>query len=198
MTVSRDAVLDVYREGVAAIVGYAARMTPETWNAIACGEWTAAEVAAHVRVVAGWYHAWLDRAERGDASPAFPIGELARRNSEDLRALAPAAPAEHVAAFVASATAYAERLADAWDLAFGYPRGTVTAGQHAALAALEWHTHAWDMARVLGHDHEPAGAAVLARAAAETWLASQGRPPVLDDGGPRDPWRALLDRMGRA
>jgi hypothetical protein len=206
MTVARDDVCAAFLEGVAAIEGYAARMSNADWESIACGDWTAAEVVAHVGVVAGWYHQWLDRAERGDASPAFPIEELSARNAEELRSLGPAEPATHVEAFVSSATAYASRLPAAWDLPFGYPRGTVTAGQHAALATVEWHTHAWDLAGVLGETHVPAHPGLVAAAAADTWLASGAglrRSGAVRSVATRvaerqrDPWHAVLHRMGR-
>jgi hypothetical protein len=207
VTVSQDAVLQLYESGVDAIAGYASRFEGAHWESIACGEWSAAEVVAHVEYVVGWYHQWLDRAERGDASPAFPIDELPARNADALRGADAEAPLRHVETFVASARSYARRLRGAWELPFGYPRGTVTAGQHGALAALEWHAHAWDLARVLGVDHVPADADVLAEAAAETWLASQGRGPVARATAAvapkvakrqRDPWGALLRRLGRA
>jgi hypothetical protein len=203
MPVARDDVCDAFLEGVGAIAQYAARMSEADWVTIACGEWTAAEVVAHVEIVAGWYHEWLDRAERGDAAPVFPIEELPDRNAEALRTLAPAAPAAHVEAFVSLATAYARRLTTEWDLPFGYPRGTVTAGEHAALATLEWHTHAWDLARVLGEGHAPSRPDVVASAAWETWRATpQGSAAAVassdESDAQRDPWLALLRRMGRA
>jgi mycothiol maleylpyruvate isomerase-like protein len=206
MAVARDDVLAAYADGVDAIERYAPRFDAAQWASAACGEWSAAQVAAHVEHVAGWYDQWLDRAERGDARPAFSIDELPHRNAEALAASGAAGPMARVERFAASARAYAGRVRDAWDTPFGYPRGTVTAGQHAALAAVEWHVHAWDLARVLGVAHAPARPAVLAEAAAATWLASQGRGPVARATavvGPvlarhqRDPWRALLHRMGR-
>jgi uncharacterized protein (TIGR03083 family) len=206
MAVARDDVLDVYADGVDAIERYAPQFDDDHWTRPACGDWTAAEVAAHVEHVVGWYHAWLDRAEAGDASPAFSIDELPQRNAEALQASGAAAPMENVERFTASARAYAARVRAEWDIPFGYPRGTVTAGQHAALAAVEWHVHAWDLAQVLGIAHEPARPGALAEAAAATWLASQGSGPVARATalfGPalakrqRDPWRGLLRRMGR-
>jgi hypothetical protein len=198
MPVERDDVLACYRDGVKAIQRYASRMTDTTWDTIACGEWTAAQVVAHVRIVIGWYHGWLDRAEAGDGTPAWVAGELDERNARELAQLAPASPNVHMEAFAASAEVYAERLVPSWDLPFGYPRGTVTAGQHAALAALEWHTHAWDLGRVLGDDHDPQRSGLRAEAATETWLASQARPRRSTAAGvPADPWLALLRRLGR-
>jgi uncharacterized protein (TIGR03083 family) len=206
MVVRRDAVLATFADGVDAIERYARLLSDDDWQTTACGEWSAAQVVAHVENVVAWYHEWLDRAERGDASSSFPIEELPARNADALRTSGWSEPMQHVERFAASARAYATRLPGAWDLPFGYPRGTVTAGQHGALAAVEWHVHAWDLGRVIGADHEPSRPDVLAEAAAATWLAAQGRGPVARATaavGPalakrqRDPWRALLRRMER-
>jgi uncharacterized protein (TIGR03083 family) len=201
--IARDDVLAAFREGVRAIDTYAQRFSDDDWSATACGDWSAAQVAAHVRIVAGWYHDWLDRAERGDATPAFGIDDLPARNEAELGALAPAPPGEHVRAFVASASAYADRLPPNWGRPFGYPRGTITAGQHAALATVEWHVHAWDLARVLGEAHAPSRPDVVAAAAADAWVASQPGATVMRAVAPllarrqRDPWGAVLRRMDR-
>ena len=121
--------------------------TGEAWERPACGEWSAAALTRHVAAVAAWYHEWLDSAEQGDAAPPFPGEQLAAQNE---LALAPLAETTGPAArelFVTRARSYPARLPAAWDLPYGYPRGTVTAGLHAAMAASEWHLHAWDLAR---------------------------------------------------
>ena len=60
-----------------------------------------------------------------------------------------------VAQFVQRARTYRARVSPRWDLAYGYPRGTVTAGLHAGVAACEWHLHTWDLACSRGRDHRP-------------------------------------------
>ena len=169
----------------------------DDWDRPACGTWTGTELARHVLSVIGWYHDWLDRAEAGDSSPAFPIAELDEQTARSL-------PAQHrrclagrrpPSASHAEAERYAERLEDTWDLPFGYPRGTVTAGLHAGLACFEWQAHTWDLAHAAGRDHRPHRPARLYIAAADCLAAATGA-----EGGeepPEYPWGVMLVRSGR-
>ena len=145
--IPHEIVLSLYDEGVEALAATADGLTPSEWEQPACGEWTAAELARHVFAVAGWYHDWLDRAERGDPTPVFDARDLAMNNAEALEGLTDLDGPAAVALFVHRARAYRDRLPAEWDLPFGYPRGTVTAGLHAGIAACEWHLHTWDLAR---------------------------------------------------
>ena len=151
--IPHEDVLSLYDEGVEAFAATADGLTPAEWEQAACGEWTAAELARHVLAVAGWYHEWLDRAERGDPTPAFDAQDLALKNAEALGGLTDLDGPAAVAQFVDRARAYRDRLPAVWDLPFGYPRGTVTAGLHAGVAACEWHLHTWDLARARGRGY---------------------------------------------
>ena len=197
-------VLALYRDGVDAVARAVAGWTPEQWARPACGVWDGTQLAGHLVTVIGWYHGWLDRALAGDASPAFPIAELDRRTVEALAALAPGAGPDRMASFVAEAQRYEARLAEHWDVPFGYPRGTVTAGLHAGVAAVEWHVHAWDLVRTSGAAYVPPDAAALFVAAARCQLAVDGGVReavgrrVAGLVARRRPWTDLLHRMGRA
>ena len=175
----------------------------DDWSAPACGVWNATEVAGHLVTVACWYHQWLDRAETGQASPPFPAKELADHTASALAGLEPASGPERVEAFTHDALAYAGRLPAGWDLPYGYPFGTVTAGLHAGVATVEWHIHAWDLARSAGADHRPAEPEAVAGAAIECVVAATGgvRGALIGRIAPlafrRDPWVALLKRSGR-
>ena len=188
------AVDELYAEGAAAVRTVTAAFTPAQWARPACGAWTGTELAGHLVTVVGWYDHWLDRAERGDASPTFPASELDAHTAADLAALPAGSGLDRVADFVARADAYRARLRDAWDLAYGYPRGTVTAGLHAALAAWEWHVHAWDLATAVGGSWRPADAATLYARGVETFTRATGIAVPEPTG---DPWTALLRRTGR-
>ncbi len=108
-----------------------------------------------------------------------------------------------VARFVASARAYRMRVAPAWDLPYGYPRGTVTAGLHAGMAACEWHLHTWDLARSRGMGHRPSDPATLFAAAGACLARARGgvggraASALVPVGSRLGPWRALLRRSGR-
>ena len=82
-----DEVLEMFDEAVGAFVAEAGRRG-RLGAGPPAATWTGTELARHVLSVIGWYHDWLDRAEAGDSSPAFPIDDLAARNARDLADLA--------------------------------------------------------------------------------------------------------------
>jgi len=212
---SRDQVLAAIVEGIDALESIAAGYGDDQWGLrTPCDEWDATALAGHVRCVSRWYHAWLDRAEDGEITKPFDSSELPEQNRLALAELDAEGPLDgpaRVAAFAQSARAYAGRLPDAWDLPFGYPRGTVTAGLHAGMVTVEWHVHAWDLARTVGLDHRPAHPEVLVQAAATTQASLQvdrGRGRGLAAAVGRsvaarrarregDPWLFLLGVAGR-
>jgi uncharacterized protein (TIGR03083 family) len=202
--VPRDEVLRLYDEGVDAFARLAGGLSDDGWEGPACGEWTAAALTLHVAAVAAWYHAWLDRAEHGDAAPPFPGEQLAAQNELALVPLAETAGPAARDLFVTRARSYAARLPAAWDLPYGYPRGTVTAGLHAAMAASEWHLHAWDLARSVGAEHKPSDPDALYRATGACLAKAQGglkgriADLLVPVGARLSPWEALLRRSGRA
>jgi uncharacterized protein (TIGR03083 family) len=198
--VDRSDVLSLYLEGVTTVQSVVQGWPAERWKQPACGRWTALDVAGHLLCVARWYHHWLDRAESGDARPPFAAQELAERNGQALVGLRPTDGADRVALFVEEAERYAERLDSSWALPYGFPHGTVPAGAHAAVAALEWHLHAWDLA---AGRHRPADPRMLLTAASRAMGAARRGPrarlgaaaaPLL--AGPR-PWEWTLRRSGR-
>jgi len=201
----RDAVLAVHRDGIEALAGFGATASAELWSTQVCGVWSGAELAGHVLLVSRWYHEWLDRAEAGESDPPFPARQLATYNQAALNALEGSPGPERLVEFRRSAMAYADRVEQRWDLPYGFPYGTVKAGQHAALAAMEWHAHAWDLARGIGEDHRPVDPETLASAVMEAWSARRGvvgrtvRRSVipLARGAVRDPWPFLLRNTGR-
>lgn len=197
---ARDAVLGLYAEGVVAVADLAERAE---WAREACGSWTAVEVVRHLAAVAGWYHAWLDRAEAGEVQAPFPPDELPRHNAEELLVRADQDPGDAVVEYVEQANRYADRLPDAWDRPYGFPLGTVTAGHHAAVAVAEWHLHAWDLARVSATDHRPSDPGLLMRAAGRCRAAARGGPVGVLQGRMTDlaarvgPWEQVLWATGR-
>jgi uncharacterized protein (TIGR03083 family) len=201
--------LAAYEAGVAAICQLASQFDDLTWGAqTPCAEWRAFELAGHLRCVADDFHEYLDEAPvsryaRLMATGAHPdtLGrKLARQNAAELAALADAPPAEHIAAFALSARRYAGRLIAVWDLPHHQYRDTwVTVGGMAGAACAEWHLHAWDLARALGADYQPADPlAVLAG-----WRAGMPHLPLPAGSlGARavrhhDPWHAVLAASGR-
>jgi hypothetical protein len=201
----RLAVLAVHRDGIEALAGFGSTAPESLWSTQVCGMWTGAELAGHVLLVSGWYHEWLDRAEAGASDPPFSSKQMATRNQAALNGLEGSPGPARLQAFRRSAAVYADRVEDRWDLPYGFPFGTVTAGQHAALGAMEWHAHAWDLARALGRDHRPVDAETLADGVMAAWSARHGAArrvlrraaiPVAKQAM-RDPWAFLLRGTGR-
>jgi hypothetical protein len=206
----RAEVVAAYLDGVAAVARVAAGITGSAftgagWAARSpCRLWTAADVAGHLRCVAGYHTRFRDDVlagrrhlvdehlgPGGGGVPALSAA-LARLNASTLAVLPPAAPEAHLKVFAATATAYAERLPEVWDTpAYRTSPGSgwVTLGQHAGAAVAEWHLHAWDLARSAGLDHRPDDPDLLAEIRLPA-LAHQPLPP-----GPA--WDAILHASGR-
>jgi hypothetical protein len=200
----------------------AAQFTGETWaNLTPCPEWRAADLAGHLRCVADDYHEYLDDAPVSRlarlmaryTSPESLARKLARQNAAELAALGDASGPEHIAAFAATARAYASRVLPVWD--FPHHRfgdTVVTVGGMVGAACAEWHLHAWDLAAALGKDYQPASPEILAAG----WRAGMPHLPLDASlaaapcgaavGGPGSPpaaavaadgWQALLRTSGR-
>ncbi|HEX6469291.1 MAG TPA: hypothetical protein VF069_09365 [Streptosporangiaceae bacterium] len=194
----RDRVLESYLDGVGALRSLAARCSD--WSLITpCPDWRAIDLAGHLRCVAENYLEYLQDAPDSrlarlfaqDAPSAVLVRQQARQNAAELAVLPVEPGPERMMSFMVSAGAYADLLPDAWDRTYLIYRGTkYTAGDHAGAASLEWHLHAWDLARAMAVDYRPTDPDVLV--AAWHW----GVPHLpLQDG---DPWVAVLRSSGRS
>ena len=176
--------LAAYHSGVTVICQLAAQFTGEAWAApTTCPEWRAVDLAGHLRCVADDYHEYLDDAPLSRLSrlmarspgPESLARKLARQNSAELAALPDATGPEHIAAFAASARAYADRTLSAWELPHHrFGDTVVTVGGMVGAASVEWHLHAWDLAASLGKDYEPASPELLAAG----WRAGMPHLPL--------------------
>lgn len=189
-----------YQEGISAIVEIASHFTSVTWNApTPCPEWRAADLAGHLRCIADDFHEYLDDAPVSRLSRLMATGphadtierKLARQNSAELAALPDEPPEAHIKAFAESAARYTARLGPLLRLPHHSYRGRViTVAGMGGAACVEWHVHAWDLARALGESYRPADPeAVLAG-----WLAGIPHLPVVHDD---DPWLSVLRSSGR-
>lgn len=198
-----DLVGRLYRTGVESVQMITAGFSDEAWELPACGHWNGTETARHLLAVARWYHAWLDRAIAGDASPPFPLAEMDQRNEAALADIGDMPGPEAIAEFAAAAASYLGRAAEHWTLPFGYPRGTVTVGLHCGVAATEWHLHAWDLSHAAARRHEPEDAEALFVAAGTCLAEAQGGlrgatlRALVPIGARRNPWQTILKRSGR-
>ncbi len=190
-----------YRDGISAIVEIAGSFTARDWDAATpCAEWRAADLAGHLRCVADDYHEYLDQAPASrlarlmatGAHPEAIARKLARQNAAELAALPDAPPGDHVAAFARSARRYLARAGPLLGLPHHTYRGrVVTVAGMAGAACVEWHVHAWDLARAAGRDHRPRDP----EAVVAGWLIGMPHLPLARAG---DPWLAVLLAAGRS
>ncbi len=198
-------VIELFEQGVDAVVAAAAERQDRSWHKTVVGEWSAHELARHLVAVCDWYHEWLDRAEAGDASPPFQAKHLDGRNELAVLDLDHLDGPEAIERFAERATAYRERLetiaADGrWNLPYGFANGVSSVGGHAGIAAAEWNLHAWDLSIA---DFAPASPDRLYLAVGEGM--TQAQPAwkrvitrrVVARIATRDPWTDLLKRSGR-
>ncbi|WP_018656234.1 maleylpyruvate isomerase N-terminal domain-containing protein [Actinomadura flavalba] len=196
----RSRVLASYTDGVRAIRALAGRAGD--WETpTPCGDWLLIDLAGHLRCVAENYLEYLQDAPDSrlaklfarDAVAAVLIRQQARQNAAELAVL-PAEPGpDRVTAFTVSAGAYADLVPDQWDRTHLIYRGTkYSVGDHTGAACVEFHLHAWDMARALGTDHRPADPALLV--SAWHWGVPHLRLRPL---ATTDPWEAVLRSSGR-
>lgn len=189
-----------YGDGIAAIVALAGRFSGESWNAqTPCPEWRAVDLAGHLRCIADDFNEYLDDAPDSRLSRLMATGvhestiakKLARQNAAELAALPDVSPEKHIQAFARSASRYTARLSPLLALPHhSYQGRVITVAGMGGMACVEWHVHAWDLARALGRDYRPADAeAVLAG-----WLVGIPHQPVLPDA---DPWISVLRSAGR-
>lgn len=199
-----DLVSHLYVDGVESVERVTSSYDRSVWELPACGHWTGTQTARHVLAVSRWYHEWLDSAIAGDASPPFLASEIDHRNDRALIDIGEMSGPDAVKEFQETATSYLDRAVDHWDLAYGYPFGTVTVGLHLGVAATEWHLHAWDLSHGSEHRHRPQQADALFAAAgmclAETQggLAGTALRLLIPIGARRKPWSTILERSGRS
>ncbi|MGI9604232.1 MAG: maleylpyruvate isomerase N-terminal domain-containing protein [Acidimicrobiales bacterium] len=201
-SVARSRVHDLYRSGVDAVRTTTTDFDHTDWQAPGVGDWSNADVARHMLAVSRWYHHWLDRALDGATDPPFPADQLDVRNRDELEQLADVDGPSAIELFVESADRYLVRVDPHWEVVYGFPFGTVTAGLHAGVAASEWHLHAWDLSRT-DRRHQPADPEGLFLAAGACLSEAEGgiKGAVVARVVPlvarRNPWPSLLRRSGR-
>ena len=160
-------------------------------------------MARHLLGVIRWYDAWLDRALAGEYDRPFPARELDERAAETLVLHADLSGPEAIETFVAEATRYLDRSIPAWDVPYGFPLGTVTAGLHVGTAACEWHLHAWDLTTGQPRRHHPTLAKELYLATGDAMLHAQRAPGMafmraaVRLTSRHRPWATILRKSGR-
>ncbi|TDC45974.1 hypothetical protein E1281_29015 [Actinomadura sp. KC345] len=194
----RCRVLESYQDGALAIRELAAEVGD--WEApTPCADWRLIDLAGHLRCVAENFLEYLQDAPDSrlatlfarEAPAAVLIRQQARQNAAELAVLPPEPGPDRIMAFGVSAGAYADLMPDMWDRTHLIYRGTkYTVGDHAGAACVEWHLHAWDMARAVGEPYQPRDPDLLVSA----W--HWGVPHLPLSSG--DPWESVLRSSGRS
>ncbi|MFI0481263.1 maleylpyruvate isomerase N-terminal domain-containing protein [Actinomadura sp. 9N215] len=194
----RGRVLESYQDGMQAIRALAKGVGD--WDVpTPCADWQLIDLAGHLRCVAENFLEYLQDAPDSrlatlfaqDAASAVLIRQQARQNAAELAVLPPEPGPERIMAFGVSAGAYADLMPDMWDRTHLIYRGTkYTVGDHAGAACVEWHLHAWDMARAIGAGYRPRDPDLLVSA----W--HWGVPHLPLSSG--DAWESVLRSSGRS
>ncbi len=192
-----------YKSGIDAVKMITASFDEDDWKTPVCGKWTAVETLRHLVGVVGWYGEWLDCALVGDSSVPFGTDEFGSRNDGLVVEHAGLSGPEAAEGFVRGAKAYGDRVIENWDVAYGFPLGTVTAGLHLGVAATEWHLHAWDLSSLADVRHEPDDstglfvAVGMAMAEVKGGWRGTGLRLLVPVGARLRPWQTLLKESGR-
>lgn len=204
MTALQEPVIGAYHDGITVICELAGQFGSHGWQApTPCAEWRAADLAGHLRCVADDYHEYLDDAPSSRFARLMATGtdpdalarKLARQNAAELATLPDLPAPEHIAAFAESARTYELRLGPVWELPHHrYRNRLVTVAGMAGAACVEWHLHAWDLARALGKDYRPAAPDVVLAG----WRAGVPHIPLPESSADGDPWLTLLLASGRS
>lgn len=194
----RRRVLESYQDGMLAIRTLAGEV--RDWDApTPCTDWRLIDLAGHLRCVAENFLEYLQDAPDSrlaklfarDAATAVLIRQQARQNAAELAVLPPEPGPDRIMSFGVSAGAYADLMPDMWDRTHMVYRGTkYTVGDHAGAACVEWHLHAWDMARAMGSDYRPKDPDLLVSA----WHWGVPHLPL----GSGDAWESVLRSSGRS
>lgn len=191
----RDATLAAVTCGIDAVVAAAADASPDAPSP--CLGWDALTVVRHLEGIAGAYVLWTGSSFGGRIAQLRTGEEAARYNATVLERLPVLAMERHLHRFVALARDHVRLARVTWTAPMLETPDDVlvTVGQHAAVAAVEWHVHAWDLARSQDRDHEPDPASLAVCVAAwEEVLADVTDTPMEADDAP---WPALLIATGR-
>ena len=164
-----------------------------------CSRWTVRDLVRHLEAIAGAYVLWASAAIGGRVGDLRMGAELAAYNQQMLQRLPDHGIARHMTTFSQLASDHlriVEAFPDLRMLRVPATEVVWTVGDHAGVAALEWHLHAWDLSRAAGTVHVP-DAAPLAIAWAATLGPALDVPLEVDGAGNGAVWDAVLRASGR-
>lgn len=191
----RAATLTAVDAGIAAVVDGIAAGHPD--RPTVCSAWHTLDLARHVEAIAGAYLLWAGSAVGGRIARMRVGDDLDRYNALMLERLPRLSLAEHGRRFHALAADHARLAEVAWTTPMlETPDGTVLdVGRHSGVVAIEWHVHAWDLARAVEADHVPT--ASTRDVLVHTWDDVMAEVLGAQRPATDDPWTSLLLATGR-
>lgn len=165
-----------------------------------CSRWTVRDLVRHLEAIAGAYVLWASAAIGGRVGDLRMGAELAAYNQQMLQRLPEHGTGRHMTTFSQLASDHmriVEAFPDSPMLRVPTTGAQWTVADHAGVAALEWHLHAWDLSRAAGTVHVP-DAAPLAIAWTATLGPALDRPLEVDGAGNGAVWDAVLRASGRS
>lgn len=196
MGVEREATLAAIEDGIAAIELTVAAVDPQAPTA--CSNWTVHDLVRHLEAIAGAYVLWVGAAIGGRIGRMRTLQELEAYNDRMLRRLPELSTDRHLHHFDDLAQDHHRLVRAGWARPMMHTPGDALlhVGDHARIAAVEWHLHAWDLGATAADRHRPAPVAleVLCAAWDDTLAELTALPRPTED----DPWMFLLTASGRA
>jgi hypothetical protein len=193
---SIESILNIQRDGVAAIVAITGRFDDTDWQRrTPCEAWTALDLAGHVITATTMWHQALDDAETGVTTPRLRWDDLSRHNQEYLESLPAESGPNRIETFAQRANDWFERVSRL-DPALPIPVALqdiaavpITLGLFAWAGGLEWHLHAWDFAQVIGEEYFTPHAETISAGI----MATRGLSPRREDG-----WEHIISNLRAA
>lgn len=191
---SLEATLAAVDQGAAAIERHGP--VPQPQFETPCSEWRAHDLIRHLEIIAGAYLLWAGSSVGGRVGELRVLGQLNAYNARMLQRLPDRPTADHLARWRDLAADYRRLIVPAFDRPMLQGRnGTLlTVGEFAAIAAIEWHIHGWDLAQSGGSTHRPAAETVATLAEAWRRYIQPQLPTTLPD---EPTWDDILRASGR-
>lgn len=191
----RDATLAAIEDGIVAIETAVAASDPA--QPTACAAWTVHDLVRHLEAIAGAYVLWVGAAIGGRVGTMRTPHALRAYNDRMLQRLPQRSTPQHLERFRELAIDHHRLVVAGWELPMMRTPGdtVLRVGDHGAVAALEWHLHAWDLGGPSGSGHRPGTLVVDTLCAAWDTTLADVTDTMRD--ATDEPWHSLLTATGR-
>ena len=191
----RDDVLSAVEAGIDAVLGALDGADPTAGTS--SGSWRVLDLARHLEAIAGAYLLWTGSAVGGRVARMRVGAELAAYNELMLHRLPVLSADAHAERYHALAQDHVRLARRTWDAPMLETPDDVVldVGTHAAVAAVEWHVHTWDLTCGAERRHRPDDRVVEVMTTAWDDVLAAVTGVHRDPSG--DPWASILSATGR-